>query len=111
MDGTIVAVGVSAIICVVWTLAAPEKNPDVWTQYKSIELQDDEYVTDPYEEDPAEMDRALKVRLPALWGVQCTRAADKAGFWGHGVGFRGAKDYWSACRHGPRLKMAPSKGY
>ncbi|EIE23218.1 urea active transporter [Coccomyxa subellipsoidea C-169] len=60
MDGTIVAVGVSAIICVVWTLVAPEKNPDVWTQYKSIELQDDEFVTDPYEEDPAEMDRALK---------------------------------------------------
>lgn len=61
MDGTVVAVGASLIITVVWTLISPEKNPDTYNQYKSIELQDDELIVDHYEEDPAAMDRALKV--------------------------------------------------
>lgn len=63
MDGTIVSVGVSLVICVVWTLIWPEKNPDTWATYKSIELQDEELIVDHYEEDPAAMDKALKVRL------------------------------------------------
>ena len=61
MDGTIVSVGVSLVICVVWTLIWPEKNPDTWGAYKSIELQDEELVVDHYEEDPHAMDKALKV--------------------------------------------------
>ncbi|CAL8465288.1 g4823 [Coccomyxa elongata] len=60
MDGTIVSVGASLVICVVWTLIWPEKNPDTWAAYKSIELQDEELVVDHYEEDPAAMDKALK---------------------------------------------------
>lgn len=63
MDGTIVSVGASLVICVVWTLIWPEKNNDTWNAYKSIELQDEELVTDHYEEDPAAMDKALKVRV------------------------------------------------
>lgn len=66
MDGTIVAVGTSLIITVVWTLVAPERNPNIYDTYKSIELQDNEIIVDHYEDNPAEMDRALKVCIPAL---------------------------------------------
>lgn len=61
MDGTIVAVGASLVITVIWTLIAPEKNPDAYGMYRNIELQDSELVVDHYEEDPRAMDRALKV--------------------------------------------------
>ena len=35
MDGTVVALGVSFIICIVWTLIAPDKN-DNYDAYKTI---------------------------------------------------------------------------
>ena len=60
MDGTIVAIGVSFIICVVWTLIAPEKDGN-WDAYKTIELEDCEEI-DASTEDPMAMNRALKVR-------------------------------------------------
>ena len=60
MDGTVVAIGVSFIICVVWTLIAPEKDGN-YDAYKTIELEDCEDL--PSEtEDPMAMNRALKVR-------------------------------------------------
>jgi hypothetical protein len=61
MDGTIVALGMSALICVVWTLIWPEKDGVAFANYKSIELEDQEEVVDHYAEDPQEMNRALKV--------------------------------------------------
>ncbi|CAL5222256.1 g4593 [Coccomyxa viridis] len=58
MDGTVVAIGVSFIICVVWTLIAPEKDGN-YDAYKTIELEDCEDL--PSEtEDPMAMNRALK---------------------------------------------------
>ena len=43
-DGTIVSIGVSFIICVVWTLIAPEKDKNAWANYKNIEIEDGEQV-------------------------------------------------------------------
>jgi hypothetical protein len=61
MDGTIVAIGVSLIICVVWTLIAPEKNPNIYDAYKTIQLEDCSDFDDPNIDDPMAMNRALKV--------------------------------------------------
>ena len=63
MDGTVVAIGVSLIICVVWTLIAPEKDGN-YDAYKTIQLEDCEDL--PSEtEDPMAMNKALKVQLIA----------------------------------------------
>ena len=43
-DGTVVSIGVSFIICVVWTLIAPEKDKNAWANYKNIEIEDGEQV-------------------------------------------------------------------
>ena len=43
-DGTVVSIGVSFIICVVWTLIAPEKDKNAWANYKNIEVEDGEQV-------------------------------------------------------------------
>ena len=61
MDGTVVALGVSFIICIVWTLFAPEKNAN-FDAYKTIELEDCEDITDTNADDPMAMNRALKAR-------------------------------------------------
>ena len=62
MDGTIVAIGVSLIICVVWTLIAPEKNANVYDAYNTIELEDCSDFEDANADDPMAMNRALEVR-------------------------------------------------
>ena len=62
MDGTIVAIGVSFIICVVWTLIAPEKDGN-YDAYKTIQLEDCEDLPSESEEDPMAMNRALKVHI------------------------------------------------
>lgn len=38
------SIGVSFIICVVWTLIAPEKDKNAWANYKNIEVEDGEQV-------------------------------------------------------------------
>ena len=38
------SIGVSFIICVVWTLIAPEKDKNAWANYKNIEIEDGEQV-------------------------------------------------------------------
>ena len=55
-----VALGVSFIICIVWTLIAPEKNAN-YDAYKTIELEDCEDISDANADDPMAMNRALKV--------------------------------------------------
>ena len=45
-DGTIVSITVSFIICVVWTLIAPEKDKNAWARYKNIEIEDGEQVNE-----------------------------------------------------------------
>ena len=60
MDGTVVALGVSFIICIVWTLIAPEKNAN-YDAYKTIQLEDCEDISDANADDPMAMNRALKV--------------------------------------------------
>jgi len=59
MDGTIVAIGVSFIICIVWTLIAPDKDGS-YDAYKTIELEDCEDLPGSTD-DPMAMNRALKV--------------------------------------------------
>ena len=59
-----VALGVSFIICIVWTLIAPEKNAN-YDAYKTIELEDCEDINDTNTDDPMAMNRALRVRLLA----------------------------------------------
>ena len=59
-----VALGVSFIICIVWTLIAPEKDAN-YDAYKTIELEDCEDINDTNADDPMAMNRALKVWLPA----------------------------------------------
>lgn len=60
MDGTIVALGVSLIICVVWTLIAPERNANIYDAYKTIELEDCSDFEDANADDPMAMNKALK---------------------------------------------------
>ena len=55
-DGTVVSIGVSFIICVVWTLIAPEKDKNAWARFKGIEIEDNESVR-----------RLLWLRLPYFW--------------------------------------------
>ena len=55
------AIGVSLIICVVWTLIAPEKNANIYDAYKTIQLEDCTEFDDPNVDDPMAMNRALKV--------------------------------------------------
>ena len=55
-----VALGVSFIICIVWTLIAPEKDAN-YDAYKTIELEDCEDINDTNADDPMAMNRALKV--------------------------------------------------
>lgn len=38
------SIAVSFIICVVWTLIAPEKDKNAWARYKNIEIEDGEQV-------------------------------------------------------------------
>ena len=54
-----VALGVSFIICIVWTLIAPDKN-DNYDAYKTIELEDCEDINDTNADDPMAMNRALR---------------------------------------------------
>lgn len=70
MDGTVVAIGVSFIICIVWTLIAPQKDGN-YDAYKTIQLEDCEDL--PSEtEDPMAMNRALKVtKIVAQGRLQC----------------------------------------
>ena len=42
--GTIISLGVSLIICVVWTLIAPARVPWSWKNFQAIEIEDDENV-------------------------------------------------------------------
>lgn len=41
------SIGVSFIICVVWTLIAPEKDKNAWARFKGIEVEDGEMVRMP----------------------------------------------------------------
>ena len=75
MDGTIVAIGVSLIICVVWTLIAPEKDGN-YDAYKTIQLEDCEDLPSESEEDPMAMNRALKVPIDPIH--KCNACSAKA---------------------------------
>ena len=63
------AIGVSFIICIAWTLIAPQKDGN-YDAYKTIQLEDCEDLPSDTE-DPMAMNRALKVKSHCL---HCCRA-------------------------------------
>ena len=65
---------VSTIICVVWTLIAPEKDKNAWARFKNIEVEDGEAVRVLSSHLSCQAYSALRQGTPATHAWPCASA-------------------------------------